>query len=255
MHYYSDDEKKGQLFAIGATFVYLLLLLSLVLFVNFSVEKSQEEEGIMMDLQGFMGQQSSYVSPSKSHKPAVKSSVVASKNDKILTQNFQEAPVIKEKSRAKSGVVSDKIVKKPVEKERKVNTNALFKKSTAKKSKRSTSTKKDNSSGLGGYSGDNKGTGGGGSDSKYSVGNLKIVGSLPLPSTNYGKNKSGVVVVEVYVNSNGYVTRASAKGLGSTTRDNQLVRVAEEAARKARFTRSGSDALQVGTITYTFKLK
>ena len=260
MQYYSTDEKKGQLFAAGATFVYLLLLLCLTLFVSFRVAKPQEEEGIMMDLQGFMGQPSSKVTVSKPQQPSVKNRVVASKDDRILTQDFEEAPEIEEqkpKTKPKK-VVAEAVVKKPVEKPREVNKSALFSKPKidADKAKGSAATKEDNSSGAGGYSGDEKGTGGGGVDSKYSVGNRKIVGSLPLPRTDYGKNKSGKVVIEVYVDANGYVTRAPVyKAQGSTTNDNQLIKVAIEAARKARFTNSDNDVPQVGTITYTFKLQ
>ena len=260
MQYYSTDEKRGQLFAAGATCMYLLLLLALTLFVSFKVDKPQVEEGIMMDLQGFMGQPSSHVASSKPQKPSVKNKVVASKDDKILTQDFEEAPEIeKQKPKVKpKKVVAEEVVKKPVEKPREVNKNALFNKPKidSEKSKGSATTKDNNSSGAGGYSGDVKGTGGGGVDSHYSVGNRKIVGSLPLPSTNYGKNKSGKVVIEVYVDSNGYVARTPAyKAQGSTTNDNQLIKVAMAAARKARFTTSDNEVPQVGTITYTFKLQ
>ena len=259
MHYYSTDENRGKLFALGAMFVYLLLLLALALFVSFDVKIPIEEQGIMMDLQGFLGKQSSNLASSEPQLPSVKSNVVASNDDEVLTQDFEDAPEIEEQDPKKKpkDKISEEVVKKPVEEPRKVNQNALFKpKTDADKSKGSAATKEENSKGAGGYSGDENGTGGGGVDSKYSVGNRKVVGSLPLPSTNYGKNKSGKVVIEVYVDANGYVTRTPVyKAHGSTTNDNQLIKVAIQAARKARFTNSDNDVPQVGTITYTFKLQ
>ena len=261
MHYYSTDENKGKVFAAVATFAYLLALLAMFWLVSFSVEKPIEEEGIMMDLQGVLGQSAAHAASSKPQKPTVKNKVVASKEEQILTQDFEEAPIVEKKPpKAKpkpKDQIQEPVVKKPVEKPREVNKSALFKaKTNSDKSKSSAATKQEDSSGKGGYSGDEKGTGGGGVESQYSVGNRKIVGSIPLPSTDYGKNKSGKVVMEVYVDSNGYVTRAPVyRAAGSTTNDSQLVKVAVDAARKARFTKSDNEVPQVGTITYTFKLQ
>lgn len=257
--YYSTDENRGRLFAAIATFAYLLALSALVWLVSFTIEAPREEEGIMMDLQGLLGSPSSYVAASTPQQPSVKNRVVASSKEELVTQDIEDAPLAeRQKPKAKKVKKTPKQeVKKPVEKPREVNKNALFKpKAKSDKSKGSAANKEDNASGAGGYSGDEKGTGGGGIESQYSVGNRKLVGSLPLPRTNYGKNKSGKVVIEVYVDSNGSVTRAPVyKAQGSTTNDNQLVKVAIEAARKARFTTSDNEVPQVGTITYTFKLQ
>ena len=77
--------------------------------------------------------------------------------------------------------------------------------------------------------------------------NLK---SLPKPSTQF--NQEGKVVVNIQVNAAGKVISATV-GEGTTVSDYQTRQVALEAARKAEFSAS-ENKIQVGTITYTFKL-
>jgi TonB family protein len=78
--------------------------------------------------------------------------------------------------------------------------------------------------------------------------------SLPLPRYDY--QEEGKVVVEVTVDRSGTVTKATAGVKGSSTLDAYLLRVAYEAAMRAKFD-SNPDApiIQKGTITYIFKLK
>lgn len=74
--------------------------------------------------------------------------------------------------------------------------------------------------------------------------------TLPKPSTQF--NQEGRVVVAIQVNSEGKVISATV-GEGTTVSDYQTRQVALEAARKAEFSPS-ENKIQVGTITYTFKL-
>lgn len=74
--------------------------------------------------------------------------------------------------------------------------------------------------------------------------------ALPRPSTQF--NQAGKVVVNIQVNSEGKVISASI-GEGTNVSDYQTRQVALEAARKAEFSPS-DNKIQVGTITYTFKL-
>ncbi len=74
--------------------------------------------------------------------------------------------------------------------------------------------------------------------------------ALPKPSTQF--NQEGKVVVNIQVNSAGKVISATV-GEGTTVSDYQTKQVALEAARKAEFSPS-ENKIQVGTITYTFKL-
>lgn len=74
--------------------------------------------------------------------------------------------------------------------------------------------------------------------------------ALPKPSTHF--NQGGKVVVNIQVNSEGKVISATI-GEGTNVSDYQTKQVALEAARKAEFSPS-ENKIQVGTITYTFKL-
>ncbi|MDR0420761.1 MAG: TonB family protein [Prevotellaceae bacterium] len=81
-----------------------------------------------------------------------------------------------------------------------------------------------------------------------------VDGGFPKPA--YKLQKSGKVVVEIYVDQNGIVTKARATAKGSTLQDATLWKAAEEAARRARFNTDKNAAIsQMGTITYIFKLK
>ena len=78
--------------------------------------------------------------------------------------------------------------------------------------------------------------------------------SLPKPEYNY--QAEGIVVVEVTVNQNGNVTKATAGVKGSTTLDNNLLKAAQKAALAAKFDRKpNAAAFQKGTITYHFLLQ
>jgi TonB family protein len=69
-------------------------------------------------------------------------------------------------------------------------------------------------------------------------------------------NREGRVVVEIMVDQRGKVTKAQARARGTTIQDATLWKAAEEAARKTTFnTDFNSPPLQMGTITYVFRLK
>lgn len=87
----------------------------------------------------------------------------------------------------------------------------------------------------------------------YSLGNRGFQ-SLPVPK--YDIQKEGVVVVEISVDRSGNVTKAVAGVKGSSTLDDDLLKVAHDAAMKAKFNRSDdAPLLQKGNITYIFRLK
>lgn len=80
------------------------------------------------------------------------------------------------------------------------------------------------------------------------------VGTLPTPA--YDVQKSGTVVVKIWVDQYGTVQKAIPGAEGTTITDQTLWNAARNAAKKAHFTMSSdAPALQEGTITYIFKLK
>lgn len=129
--------------------------------------------------------------------------------------------------------------------------------------------KRDKAQALGGLFGNNQqgaqgsgstqGDGKQGSDNPVGKGTVggnswsltgRNIKALPKPSTQF--NQEGKVVVNIQVNSSGKVISATV-GEGTTVSDYQTKQVALEAARKAEFSPS-ENKIQVGTITYTFKL-
>ena len=81
-------------------------------------------------------------------------------------------------------------------------------------------------------------------------------GFQALPPPKYDYQGEGRVAVEVSVDRSGKVTQAIPGVKGSTTLDEYLLRVAREAALKARFdAKADAPVVQKGTIYYNFVLK
>lgn len=81
-----------------------------------------------------------------------------------------------------------------------------------------------------------------------------VVGSLPLPA--YGVQKSGRVVVKIFVDREGNVTEAIPGIEGTSVQDRSLWSAAKQAALKAHFSANPAAPIsQEGTITYIFRLK
>ena len=81
-----------------------------------------------------------------------------------------------------------------------------------------------------------------------------VLGMLPSPS--YSVQAEGTVVVDIWVDQYGNVTKAVAGAQGTTLTDATIWAAARSAALKAHFNMSpDAPALQQGTITYNFKLK
>ncbi|MBR1569340.1 MAG: TonB family protein [Bacteroidales bacterium] len=81
-----------------------------------------------------------------------------------------------------------------------------------------------------------------------------VLGTLPKPS--YSAQLEGKVVVQIKVNQYGEVIDAIAGAEGTTVTDKNLWTAARNAALKAHFNqKADAPAVQLGTITYIFKLK
>jgi TonB family protein len=112
------------------------------------------------------------------------------------------------------------------------------------------------SAGSGGGSGGGNGTGSGpgsGSGSGMSW-NLAGRSMLNTPKVNGTAPDEGTVTVDIWVDANGNVTKAIANAAKSNTTSGTLFKMAEDAARKAKFNSSASGNEQKGSIKITFKL-
>ena len=276
----------------GTVIIHLVLLLLLVL-VGFSMPPPPEtEEGILVNFgtgetgSGLIEPSPPVVEKTTSTPPPLKSAEKQAE-DALLTQNSEEAPEVKkvdpeaekkkrEKIEADRKIkeqleadrkkkVEEEIERKRVEAEQQRQTDIINRTKNALANSKNAGTN-STSEGVTGGEG-NQGSVNGSIDSKNrgegnGLGNkgisydLKGRGFQSLPEPKYDYQREGKVVVEVRVDRDGKVIQATAGIQGSTTLDGDLLRIAKEAALKARF-ESKPDApnIQKGTITYNFILK
>jgi TonB family protein len=205
-------------------------------------------------------------------------------DEKIMTQDVEDAPTINEKPEKTKKVkkivpkvvveTPKKVVKKePVKPQPVVNTKALYTKKNITSADGTSNKAGDQGDpngtlaskafgGKGGKGGSGGGTGGGnGTGTGPNTGggisfNLAGRNPMSLPHPEYKQQVEGVVVVEVTVDKDGKVTQAVAGVKGSTTLDDALLDAARKAALKASFDRKpDAPAFQKGTITYKFRLQ
>ena len=107
--------------------------------------------------------------------------------------------------------------------------------------------------GAGNTPGEGKGTGiGAGTGIGYELEGREAK-YLPKPDKNF--SESGRIVVTIYVDRNGNVTRATPGARGSTSSSEVLKKLALTAALKSKFHPvSNAPEEQIGTITYDFRL-
>lgn len=173
-----------------------------------------------------------------------------------LTQDFEEAPEIKKQSEIKKQNTETNQTQNETENQQQVNQNALF---PGNQNNNSTSEGDNGNNGnQGNPNGDpnansHQGSPDGGGNS-YSLGGRGLKGTLPKP--NYPGNEQGKVVVEIFVDRNGVVTKANAGVKGSTLLSKNYLDAAYNAALRAKFD-ANPDApeVQKGTITYKFLLQ
>ncbi len=186
--------------------------------------------------------------------------------EELVTEDTEEAPAIEPKP-----VVKPKPVQKPEPKPvvkpeptpepaPKVDPRALFPGKNATGDK----TGQGGNEGITGKPGDQgkptgdpnatgyDGTGGSGGGVSFDLGG-RSSRSIPRPGSNF--RESGTVVVTIYVNRQGNVTRVISGAKGTTTSNAQLRLLAEQAAKQAKFSpKEDAPEEQKGTITYIFEL-
>jgi len=216
--------------------------------------------------------------------------VVEEQEEEVLEQNIEDAPAIEEKEEEKpeepkeeekpeepkeeekpEEVVEEKVEESPVDTtfvaeevveeevipEPVVNQRALFKGNT------NSSTEGSNqgiAGGIGdqgkpeGYKESNKydGQGGKGNGPGFSLGGR---GKLFLDEPNTDFKEQGTVIVDIWVDRQGNVSKAQVKAKGTDIVDPNLKRLAVDAAYNSKFEKDPTaEELQRGTITYKFVL-
>jgi TonB family protein len=191
-----------------------------------------------------------------------------SSEENILTQETEEAPVISTSKKTDAKKPAQEItINDPV-----VNPNALYKKHQKTQGGSEGETGKPGDQGNPGGSmysknhygepGSGAGTGAGngvGTGTGNGIGpsfDLSGRTSKFLPKPEYRAYETGTVVVKIWVNKQGVVTRAESGARGTNTSSQVLQRLAQEAALKARFSPNpNAPEEQKGSITYHFVLQ
>ena len=280
--------KKRHTIAMIVTILFHVGLLVLFLMLYFKTPLPlPAEEGILVDFgyeQSGMGETEPMGQPEESQQ-AVEEKVPqetteSSPDDGVMTQDFEEAPVVEEEA------VDEKTEEKqePVEKPREEIKTDQEKESTDQEKQEGAEEEKpeepevdqrslfpgveegdeSRSEGVAGGEG-NQGVEGGAPDADQYSGqpggggvSFSLNGRFPqsLPKPQYVCQKSGIVVVAITVEKTGRVVNANPGVKGSTTLDDCLLKEARKAALNARFDRRPeAPALQKGTVTYHFKLQ
>jgi hypothetical protein len=193
-----------------------------------------------------------------------------SDNDDYITQENEDNPALNvKKDNNKKNTTENKIkINDPV-----VNPNALYPKkkggdgNSNKNGNQGKENGDKNSTSYTGDGGSGGGTGGGhgpgdgpgdgpgvgpgkGGGISYKLDNRKVK-SIPKP--NYNSKDEGIVVVDIWVDKKGVVTKAIAGSRGTTTTNQSLWKLAVEAAKRAKFdVKADAPEEQKGQITYNF---
>jgi TonB family protein len=285
-----SEKKKG---IVGTLIIHGVLLILLIV-VAFTPPKPPEfEKGIMVNF-GTDETGIGMIEPSpppvqkEASVPPPATATKTQKEEALLTQKNEEAPEVKkvdpeaEKKRLEK-IEADRKIKEQAEAERKrLEQEELERKRIEAEQKRqadimnktrdalansknagTTSTSEGEAGGKGNQGvqtgsvdsknrGDGSGLGNSGNIS-YDLGER---GFQSLPEPKYDYQGEGKVVVEISVDRSGKVIQALSGYKGSDILDEYFLRVAKEAALKARFDpKSDAPAIQKGTITYKFRFK
>jgi colicin import membrane protein len=261
--------------------VHLLLILFLIL-VSFKVRPTmavEVEEGLLVNF-GFdeTGEGLFEPAPAAEALPPAPAAAEPEVDDAILTQDFEEAPVVRkaeptaEELKRREEAATERMrleaekaerIKREEEQRRRDQINKRTQNALGNAGNVGESGASEGIAGGEGNQGVETGTvgernyaqggGTGNGAPSYSLGDRKVR-SLPFPS--YDNQSEGVVVVEISVDRKGNVTKAVAGFKGSTTLDEYLLREAKNAAMKAKFdSNDNAPLLQKGTIWYNFKLR
>ena len=272
----SDFIKEHKAGIIGTIIFHTIIIVLFIVFGYSTPLPLPSEEGILINF-GDADEGAGLVEPRMSEsiqeesQESVQESVPESNpsptEDGAVTQDFEDAPAVKEQ-----GVKEEKTETKPdtqpkeekeekpepVE-ERKVNENALFpgrdRNTNTSTSEGETEGNKNQGSTTGSVDSDNHT---GGNSIGTSGTSFSLAGRNPesLPKPDYTHQIEGKVVVEITVDKYGNVTDANPGVKGSTTLDANLLAAAKRAALKAKFDKKpDAPAYQKGTITYFFRLQ
>lgn len=236
-------ERKFNTHGIIGTIAFHLLLLACFLFFGFSTPlPPPEETGTLVNL-GYSDDGMGDVQPLTPSSDVSADASSSTSDDENVTQDTEESATLDKK-------VDNKGTQNT---ENPVNQNAIY------KGKNKTQGGNEGETGKPGDQGNPEGdpnaknhygTPGGGDQISFKLGDRK---KKWLPKPDYNSREEGIVVVSIWVDKNGTVTKAIAGARGTTTTNPYLLKMATEAAYKASFNeKDDAPEEQKGTITYNF---
>lgn len=264
MYNYNEGNTTPRLLGGVFTLLYLLSFSALMLWGGVTIESEEVGQGIVVDFGTTLESGSGEEDTSLADDYSLPEPTATPKSEPVQTQQVEESPTMEE-----ANIVTDtqapEVEQKEVEetppteepKPREVNRRALFPGNTPNSEAPSEGTT-DKAEGNQGYIGGTKadtyeGTGGeGGFEPDWNLKGRRPRNEFPRPA--YNGHDQGIVVVDIWVDGNGDVTGAAYNPKGSTVAaTSPLVTEAIKAAKGVKFDQSEQD-LQIGYITYSFRL-
>jgi len=269
-----EKNKKDNNSALIGTILFHLVLIVCFMFFGLSTPLPlPEEEGVLVDI-GYvdegMGEREPVSSPQTPASPEP-SQPEATEEEDVVTQSTEETismpdtespspddepetelqEEVEETIEHEEEVLEDEIEEEP---EPTPDPQAMFPGSDERDSEDESEGESEETGDEGRPEGSIEGEGaegeGAGSGVEYSLSGRSST-SLPMPE--YTSPETGRVVVSITVNRQGEIIRASAGARGTTTSNQTLWKVAEEAAKNAKFNvKEDAPEQQTGTITYNF---
>jgi len=255
MDYFKDKNKRN---GIIITVLVHLLLIIIFLFTGLTVPVPLPEQGILINFgtvdEGFGDVQPEEVTATEAVEtfeeniteqstPETTESV-----EEVITQQAEEAPAVNDNP---TDNIENEIAEEK-EPEPVVDPAALYtgKKSRTKPDSEGETKKYGDQGNIDGTSDSKNYNGSGGKRTGYNLTGRKIVFR---PKIQENTQETGKVIVNIWVDRYGKVTRANPGAKGSTTTNAYLYRKAREAAMKAKFS-ANPDAPeeQKGTIIFNF---
>ena len=238
-------ENKNRTIAIAVTVgVHALVVVLLVIMALHGPWPIPGEAGVEVDLGLYNEGAGNQQKPKPTQVAELPKPQPQQVKDETVTQDTEETPAIEEP-------------KKPKKEEPKVNERALYKPVNKPEEQPSSEGITGNPGDQGNPNGSQnianyEGQGGAGGGPSFDLGGRNAK-SLPRPSTDF--NEEGTIVVDIWVDREGHVRKAQiGKGTTITT-----ARMRQEAVNKALSSVFSPDKdaaeLQIGTITYTYKLR
>lgn len=250
------QDKNSRSGLIGTILVHLLLLLMFLSFGMTYQDPPEPNEGSMMinfgtsdEGSGEVESEAASSSPSENVTSSENSSASAAE-EQVLTQTNTEAPVVNS---------SETQTEETVQEEQVASQDLLNALNAANNSNNNSEDGDQGNSGNPGNQGDPNGDPNSHGHSNvpgdgigYSLGGR---GKVSFKKPENPTQKDGTVVVDIWVNRAGKVTKAKAGARGSTTTNPILQKKAEEAAFKAKFKSDANAPFeQKGTMTFVFIL-